>query len=365
MNIPKRFDELPTFSLGDPVRPLAARLNLSVEQIVKLDANENPYGISPRALNALSHLAFPNLYPDPSSAALRSALSGLSGVPAENLMVGAGADELIEFLMKVLLDAGDRVLICPPTFGMYALDARIYSGVVVECPRNSDFSLNLAGIQKMVEQQQPKILFVTSPNNPDGRLATPDELDALLELPVLVVLDEAYIEFAEAANRLGKDLTRIRQVPERQNLVVLRTFSKWAGLAGLRVGYGAFPDWLMPVLWKAKPPYNINVAGEAAALASLDDLDILIERIILLQEERQSLFAELSRIPYLKPYPSKANFILCRVDGRPAAQLKADLAGHGILVRYFNTPWLKDCIRISIGRPEDSERLLGVLEKLI
>ena len=192
-------------------------------------------------------------------------------------------------------------------------------------------------------------------------MLNPDELSELLKLPTLVVLDEAYIEFS-GFGRLGTLATRITQVPSTNNLVVLRTFSKWAALAGLRVGYGAFPDWLMPVLWKAKQPYNVNVAASAAAIASLEDLDYLSATVSTLRSQRDRLFAALQEIPFLFPYPSSSNFILCKVTGRDAAELKQRLAiEFGILVRYFNSPGLQDHIRISAGRPEHMDTLLKAL----
>ena len=177
---------------------------------------------------------------------------------------------------------------------------------------------------------------------------------------MLVVLDEAYIEFA--GGNLGADLSRIREVPARENLVVLRTFSKWAGLAGLRVGYGAFPARLMPVLWKAKQPYNVNVAASVAAQVSLAHVDELTDVVARLINERARLFAKLQEIPYLRPYPTQSNFILCRVIERDASELKARLANEfGIFVRYFNKPGLRDHIRVSVGRPQDTDILLKAL----
>jgi histidinol-phosphate aminotransferase len=143
---------------------------------------------------------------------------------------------------------------------------------------------------------------------------------------------------------------------------VLRTFSKWAGLAGLRVGYGAFPDWLIKALWKIKQPYNVNVAGTQAALASLGDLDYLAKNVSLLREERTRLFDQLSRINFLSPFPSQTNFILCRVRGIPAGELKNALAKKGVLVRYYTSKGLTDCIRVSVGRPQDTDRLIEALE---
>ena len=164
------------------------------------------------------------------------------------------------------------------------------------------------------------------------------------------MLDEAYIEFSDHGGPLGAENSHIKEVPNRDNLVVLRTFSKWAGLAGLRVGYGAFPAWLLPTLWKAKQPYNVNVAASKAAVASLNDLDFLSSNVALLRRERARLMNLLSTIPFLQLFPSQANFILCKVNNRPAEELKAHLASQGILIRHYKTPLLNDFIRISVGR---------------
>jgi len=270
---------------------------------------------------------------------------------------------LIDLLMRVFLDPNDCILSCPPTFGMYSFDAELNAARCIEIPRNADFSLDIESNRKAVETYQPKLFFVTSPNNPDGSVIAPEVLDELLSLPTLVVLDEAYIEFA--GENLGANLSRIREVAVHENLIVLRTFSKWAGLAGLRIGYGAFPLWLMPTLWKSKQPYNVNVAASVAAQVSLqhvDDLAILVE---LLKIERAKLYAALQDIPYLKPYPTQSNFILCHVVGRDAAELKAKLAQeHGVFIRYFNKPGLRDHIRISVGRPQDTNALLKALKSL-
>jgi histidinol-phosphate aminotransferase len=209
----------------------------------------------------------------------------------------------------------------------------------------------------------PKLFFITSPNNPDGSVLDEKTIDALLELPTLIVLDEAYIEFAD--DKLGAGLSRIREVPSRENLVVLRTFSKWAGLAGLRIGYGAFPQWLMPTLWKSKQPYNVNVTASVAAQVSIAHADELAVIVSLLQNERERMFPALQGVPYLQPYPTRSNFILYRVVERDALELKTRLAQeHGILVRYFNKPGLRDHIRISVGRPEDTDKLFSSLNAL-
>lgn len=366
MRVRKHLEQLPPYTPIEPFEVLSARLGRSVDQIIKLDANENPFGPLPVVSETLAKLPFAHIYPDPESRALRHALAQFCQVPMDNIMAGAGADELIDLLLRVFIDEGDSVLICPPTFGMYAFDSRLNNAQVLEVPRKADFSLDLEGIERTVKEKQPKILFLATPNNPDGSLPDAVVIDRILDLPVLVVLDEAYIEFADQPDALGNNISRIRQVPQRDNLVVLRTFSKLAALAGLRIGYGAFPSWLMPTLWKAKQPYNVNVAASAAALACLkhqDELKVMVERICT---ERERLYTELQRISFLSVYPSRANYLLARVNTINAARLKERLAYQfGILVRYFNSKGLQDHIRISIGKPSDSEALLSALQSIV
>lgn len=363
MKIRQHLESLPPYTPIEPFEVLSARIGRDPSQIVKLDANENPYGPLKVVREALANMEFPHIYPDPESRALRKLLAEFTDVPAENLLAGSGADELIDMLMRVFLEPGDCILSCPPTFGMYSFDAELNAASCIEVLRKADFSLDLEGICKAVETYQPKLLFITSPNNPDGSLINPKTMDDLLALPTLIVLDEAYIEFA--GDNLGASLSRIREVPVRDNLIVLRTFSKWAGLAGLRIGYGAFPLWLMPTLWKSKQPYNVNVAASVAAQVSLEHVDELKNVVELLKNERMRLFAALQAIPYLKPYPTRSNFILCQVIDRDAAELKTKLAQeYGIFIRYFNKPELRDHIRISVGRPQDTDVLVKALRKL-
>ncbi len=362
MKIRKHLESLPPYTPIEPFEVLSARIGRTPDQIVKLDANENPYGPLPIVREALGKMDFPHIYPDPESRALRKSLEKFTGVPAEYLLAGSGADELLDLLMRFLLEPNDYILSCPPTFGMYSFDAELNAARVIEVPRNADFSLDMNAIRKAVETYQPKILFIASPNNPDGSLLDKKIIGELLTLPLLVVLDEAYIEFA--GEDLGTSLSRIREVPSRENLVVLRTFSKWAGLAGLRIGYGAFPLWLMPTLWKAKQPYNVNVAASVAAQVSLENTDQLIKVVELLKTERKRLFDELQQIPFLKPYPTQSNFILCQVIGQDASELKIRLAQeYGIFIRYFNKPGLRDHIRISVGRPQDTDALIKALKE--
>jgi histidinol-phosphate aminotransferase len=363
MNIRSHLESMPPYIPIEPFEVLSASIGRDPSHIVKLDANENPYGPLPVVRAALGKLDFPHIYPDPESRALRKSLATFTGVSEDYLLAGSGADELIDLLMRVFLEPNDCILSCPPTFGMYSFDAELNAARCVEARRNEDFSLNVEAIRQAVGTYHPKLLFVTSPNNPDGSVIPPGAMDQLLALPTLIVLDEAYIEFA--GENLGSAVSRIREAPLRENLVVLRTFSKWAGLAGLRIGYGAFPKWLMSTLWKSKQPYNVNVAASVAAQVSLDHVDELSKVVELLKNERERLSQSLQEIPYLKPYPTKSNFILCRVIGRDAAELRSRLAQeYGIFIRYFNKPGLRDHIRISVGRPQDTDLLVRALQSV-
>jgi len=357
----RHLENLPPYTPIEPFEVLSSRLGRDPQRIIKLDANENPYGISPKAREALTKLQFPHVYPDPESRKLRQALSDFTNVPMGNLIAGAGADELIDLLIRLLIEPGEHVLICPPTFGMYAFDTRMNAGHIIQVERELEHPISMPDLRETIGSYQPKIIFLATPNNPDGSLLDHKVLDELLTLPIITVLDEAYIEFSNGGS-LGESTSHIRQVLARDNLIVLRTFSKWAGLAGLRIGYGAFPDWLIPTLWKAKQPYNVNVAASEAAVASLQDLDHHRQIVTKIKGERKRLFNLLSAIDWLLPYPSQANFILCKVLQGEASMLRDKLASeYGILIRYFDKPGLQDHIRISVGRPEDSDSLIQVL----
>ncbi|KAG0474202.1 hypothetical protein HPP92_016059 [Vanilla planifolia] len=299
-----------------PFEVLSSRLRRKPEDIIKLDANENPYGPPPEATEALGTLKFPYIYPDPESRRLRAALAEDSGVEIDYILAGCGADELIDLIMRCVLDPGDKIVDCPPTFTMYEFDAAVNGALVIKVPREPNFSLNIPHIINVVEREKPKCIFLTSPNNPDGSVISDEDLLKVLDLPILVILDEAYIEFSGLKSRMD-------WVKKHDNLIVLRTFSKRAGLAGLRDGYGAFPLSIIKYFWRAKQPYNVSVTAEVAACAALQNPGYLERVKNLLVQERERLYKLLEEVPYLKPFPSFSNFILCEVtSGKDAKKLK-------------------------------------------
>ena len=348
--------DMPPYEPILPFDVLSEELGIPVNKLVKLDANENPYGFLPEARIELENLDTLHIYPDPESRKIRKLLAKHHHIPEESIVIGAGADELIDLIMRVVIDPGDTMLNCPPTFGMYAFDGVLNQAQVILVSRRSDFSLDIESILSAVEKHEPKILFLANPNNPDGGLISEEEFLQLVELPLLLVMDEAYIQFSDEGN------SALEKVQNFQNLIVLRTFSKWAGLAGLRIGYGIFPVPFVPMLMKAKQPYNVSVAAEQAAVATLQNLSMLNKNTTQIIKLRDYLFKELDLIAWLKPYPSQANFILCRVDEVSAWEVTQILRKQGILIRYFNKPGLSDHIRISVGTPEQIEILISALK---
>jgi histidinol-phosphate aminotransferase len=337
----------------EPVRPLdviAEELGLAVSDLAKLDANENLYGPIPAVREAAAHADF-HIYPDPAQVKLREAIGEYLGVSPDSVIAGAGSDELLDLLFRAL--APEKVVTTPPTFGMYRFLAGISRCEVVEVMRGEGFELDLPGIEKAVAAGAT-LLFIASPNNPTGNPTSLETVRRLCELPALVVVDEAYAEFA------GE--TAVGLVAEHENLVILRTFSKWAALAGLRVGYGVCAPSLQARLMAMKQPYNVNAAADAAACAAIRHREDVYVTVRALIAEKERMVRELARFEWLAPHPSAANFVLFKVLGHDVADVAADLRRQGVLVRTYSRPELQGYLRISAGRPQDTDRLLAALE---
>lgn len=340
----------------EPVRPLdvlAEELGISVDEIAKLDANENLYGPVPAVTNAVA-AADLHLYPDPAQLHLREAIGGYLGVDPGMVVAGAGSDELIDLLFRAV--GPGQVVTTPPTFGMYRFLAGLAGSEVIEVLRGEDFALDLPGIRSAVDAGA-SIVFITSPNNPTGNTTPVEIIRELCALPALIVVDEAYAEFS------GE--TCVPLVAGQENLVVLRTFSKWAALAGLRVGYAVCAPALQATLMAMKQPYNVNTAADVAARAAIASKDEVLVHVRALLEERDRMVAELARFESLVPYPSAANFVLFRVLGRDSGKLAEGLRQRGVLVRHYSRPELQGFLRISAGRPRDTDRLVAALEEVL
>jgi histidinol-phosphate aminotransferase len=336
----------------EPVEIVAERVSIPAEQMIKLDANENPYGCSPRVQRALSEADSYHIYPDPSSRELRRLLGEYTGLDAEYIAVGSGSDELIDLIMRLTLEPGDRVINCPPTFGMYPFSTVVCGGEIVNIPRGPGYSIDVAAIKSAVDRRT-RVIFIASPNNPTGNLTSEGDILQLLETGVLIVVDEAYYEFA------GVSVAHL--VSSHPNLIVLRTFSKWAGLAGLRVGYGLLSPQINEIIHRMKLPYNVTIAAQIAVRESLADIDYLQGRIEAILTERERLFHGLKVQGILDPIPSRGNFLLCRVVNGEALEIKQGLEKRSILVRHYDVEGLRDKLRISVGRTEHTDALLRAL----
>jgi histidinol-phosphate aminotransferase len=348
--------EMPGYVPITPTDVLAERLGIAAQHVIKLDGNENPYGPSPKALEAIHNERAYHIYPDPDQTKVRAALAEYVGVGAEHIVCGQGSDDLIDLIMRAVLAPGDAVINCPPTFGMYPFSAEIAGARVIDVPRREDFSLDVDAI--IDAARGAKAIFLASPNNPTGNLLSEEEIERLLGLELLVVIDEAYVEFA------GRERSSARLVREHGNLVTLRTFSKWAGLAGLRAGYGVMPVALADVLMRIKQPYNLNVAAAVAMLAALEDRALLDERACKITGTRNKLLEMLEGIEWVRTYPSDANFVLCRLDGVDAIEVKERLASRGIFVRHFDTSMLRNHLRISVGLEDHNAIVVEALREI-
>jgi histidinol-phosphate aminotransferase len=343
------------YSASTSPETLAGKVDVPVDKIVKLDANENPYGCSPRVAAALAANPDFNIYPDDGQQSLRELLAGYAGADASRIVAGGGSNQLIDLLVRLFVEPGEEVINCVPTFDIYRFSTEIAGGKVVNVTRGEDYAVDVGKVQAAVTPKT-KLIFLASPNNPTGNVTPEQAIVKLLGTGLPVVLDEAYYEFS------GQ--TMVPQVEKYPNLIVLRTFSKWAGLAGLRVGYGIFPPAVADSLMAIKVPYNVNLAAIIAVRESLQDLGYLQGMVQAIIQERNRLYAELSEITWLKPFPSQANFIYCRVLEGDARRLYLDLQQRGILVRYFDNPLLANGIRISVGKPEQTDALLDALRKV-
>ncbi len=338
-----------------PVEVMAERAGIPPEKIIRLNGNENPYGPSPAVAEALAGFANFNHYPDPEQRQLRQALSGYVNVEPERIIVGNGSDELIDMLFRMFVGPGDNIINLTPTFGMYSLGAKICGGQAVSVPRDANFDIDLEGV-KLAVTPRTKAIVICSPNNPTGNMPSEAEVRALLDTGLLVVVDEAYYEFS------GRTVMPL--LDEYPNLVVLRTFSKWAGLAGLRIGLGAMHPDLARAMMSVKPPYNVNLAAEIALIASLEDMPALLERVNAIVAERERMTGLLAAIPTVKPYPSQANFILCQLPEGSGRQVFDGLCNRGIFLRHWSSPRLKDCVRASVGLPEENDAVAAALAEL-
>lgn len=321
----------------------SARDEFSGAEGVFLDANENPKGSY-------------NRYPDPHQAALKEVVAKVKSVSPENVFIGNGSDEAIDLIFRTFANPGkDKVIVCPPTYGMYEVSANINDVEIINIPLLPDFQLDKQAILKTIEQDTAiKLVFICSPNNPTGNLI--EGIEEIIEkFNGIVIVDEAYIDFSPES-------TKVPLINKYPNVIVLQTLSKAWGLAGIRVGFAFAQTEIIALLNKIKAPYNISTLNQQQALSKLSKLDEFEAQRNEILAERERLETELLALPMVqKIYPSSANFLL--VEVADANRVYNELVNKKVIVRNRHTV-IKNCIRITVGTKQENNILLTELKDI-
>jgi histidinol-phosphate aminotransferase len=339
------------------------RAHYHVEEVAKLGSNENPYGTSPKVLAAIAE-AVPNvgLYPDPFCSDLRAVLSERLEVAPPHFTFGNGSDDLIAVAVTTFLSHGDEVLTLAPSYGLHVIFPQSFGARVRAVPLRPDYTFDIAAFIAAINPSTRMILF-SNPSNPVGTSITADDMCRLLAaIPdnTLLVFDEAYFDYGAIDPSYPRFFEMLQKF--QQPWLVLRTFSKAYGLAGLRIGYAVASDpSLANLMDRVRGPFNVNRLAQVAALAALDELDFVKQCIARTSEERERVRAALNARGY-NPAPSLANFLF--FDAREdAAELAQRLLPHGVIVKPWREPGFTDHIRVSIGSPRSSDQFLTALSK--
>ena len=350
--------------IRDDIKSMSAyRIADLPEGFIKLDAMESPYHpfarfpeLSNEWLRLIARAPI-HLYPNPAASGLQETLRKAFNIPeSAAIALGNGSDELIQFMTLLVAQSGATMLAVEPSFVMYRHNAELYGMNYVGVPLNEDFTLDLPAVLSAIEKHQPALIFIAYPNNPTGVCFRREEVEAIIRAAQgIVVVDEAYGAFSRDSF--------LPQAGSVENLVVMRTISK-IGFAGLRIGYAAGSPAVMGELAKILPPYNMNQLSLATAKFALQHHDAIQTTIDILKAERERVFSELSAIGRLKTFPSEANFITVRVPDADA--LFNTLKENRILIKKLHGthPLLAQCVRITIGSPEQNDAVLDIIRKL-
>jgi histidinol-phosphate aminotransferase len=325
----------------------SARDEFSGDAKVFLDANENSIG-SPLT-------KWYNRYPDPHQVKVKAAISAVKAVDANKIFLGNGSDECIDLLFRCFCNPGkDNVIICPPTYGMYEVSANINDIQIKKAPLLDDFQLDLVHLENLVDDNT-KLIWICSPNNPTGNSMDREDIETILNnFSGLVVIDEAYVNFS-------RQKSFIQELNDYENLVVMQTFSKAWGLAGLRLGMAFASEEIIKILNRVKPPYNINQVTQDLALKALEEVGQVNDMIKELVQMRAALKGVFEKLPFVKKvYPSDANFLLVKVDD--AKEAYHYLLSRGIVVRdRSNVMLCENCLRITVGTEEENTELIEAM----
>lgn len=351
--------ELVAYRPGKPIEETAREIGMPAEQIVKLASNENSMGPSPRAVEAMAKAAAGvHIYPDGSSFALRTRLAEMVDVSFDQTAVGSGSSELIELLAHAFLAPGKTSIAADYSFTLYSIVTKLMNANYVSVPNKADWSHDLQGMLNAITPET-RLVFITNPTNPVGTMVFQEELDAFMSaVPehVIVVFDEAYIDFAD------EKPDTLKYVKEGHNVVVLRTFSKAYGLAGARVGFAITQPEIADLLNKARSPFNVNLMAQAGALAALEDTDHLARGVEMVKQGRK-MYEDAFKAWGIDYVPSHTNFILAKVGNGSDCFRKC--LQQGVILRGMDPYGLKEYIRITIGTESENKRCLEAMAKAL
>ena len=364
-NANQQLRDLEVYEPGKPIEDVARELGLEPGQIIKLASNENPLGPSPKALDAMREtLAQSHLYPDGGAFYLREAIAAQFGLQRSNVILGNGSSEVIEFIGHAFLRPGDEIVTSCHAFVIYKITALLFGASTIEVP-DPGFAHDLEAMAAAITPRT-KIVFITNPNNPTGTLASQESIDRFMDkVPahVVVVFDEAYFEFLKPGPDGRPPTDSLKFVTQgRDNVVVLRTFSKIQGLANLRIGYGLATEEMVAILQKTRQPFNANGIAQAGALAGLLDHEHQEKTRALTWAGLDYLQGEFAAMG-LEFVPSHANFVLVKV-GEGTAIFKK-LLQRGVIIRAMAAYALPEWIRVTVGTQEQNERFIAELRKLL
>jgi histidinol-phosphate aminotransferase len=354
----EKIDRLIPYPPGKPIEELERELGITGS--IKLASNENPIGPSPMAVKAIiDNLNRLNRYPDGSSYYLKEKLSKVFNLPMERILVGNGSNELIELAIRTFITPGEEVIQASPTFLVYEKVVNGAGGELVSVALK-DFRIDLDAIKKAITTKT-KLIFINNPNNPTGTGLTKKELeDFIASVPkdIVIVIDEAYIEFSSDKVANGIDF-----LDKYDRIIILRTFSKLYGLAGLRIGYGFSSAEIVDYINRVRQPFNSNLLAQAAAVAALDDTDFVNKTLTLVKEGLKYLYKNLVEMG-LFYIPTETNFFLIKVPSG-AKNIYQLMLKEGVIIRSMDSYGLKEYIRINVGLPEENERFIRTLKKII
>ena len=350
--------DLAVYEPGKPIEETAHEIGAHPGEIIKLASNENALGASPKAVTAMrAAIESAQLYPESSGVYLREAIARRLGLGSENIILGNGSNEIIEFIGHAFLDRGDEVIVPEYAFIAYKLIAQLFDARTIETP-TANFQPDLQAMLSAITPKT-KIIFIANPNNPTGFLIEQEKIDNFLaRVPdeVITVVDEAYFEF------LDDPPNTLRHVSNGQNVVILRTFSKIHGLASLRVGYGIASRSLIEVLQKTRQPFNVNGIGQIGAIAALEDSEHVLQSKRIVDAGRAFLEEQFSAMK-LKYIPSAGNFVFVNVGDGPTVFKK--MLARKIIVRPLRGYNLPEWIRITVGTMEQNEKCIAVLKDVL